>query len=341
MAEATLNDVLAARERRVEQQQKMLCEHGLPLISFTLNIAGPVKDDAWARYAFREGKGALKAALVSHGYPIRAEEETSSPAGFEWMAAVDARSDRLKSLCVSIEDGSRLGRLFDMDVIDRDGLKIPRTEERTCLVCGKPGRGCASRRLHPLTEIRAETIRIIKEHRVAAQSERMASQAVQSLLDEVCTTPKPGLVDRCNNGSHRDMDIFTFNASAAALWPYFQRCFMTGAENKQEAAAEVFWKLQHLGLEAERTMLQATGGVNTHKGAIFTLGLMCGAAGRTLTDDPGEEPAGLTRWLKTCAELAQHSIPSNGEETHGDKIRREYGVGGIRRELSDGLPSVA
>ncbi|MCQ2454244.1 MAG: citrate lyase holo-[acyl-carrier protein] synthase [Clostridia bacterium] len=151
MSEATLIDVLAARDRRAELQQKMLSSYGLSLISFTLNIAGPIKADAWAAYAFRQGKAALMAALGSFGYPIRAEEEVSSPAGYEWMAAVDTEAVQLKKICVSIEHRHRMGRLFDMDVIAADGLKISREEERACLVCGKPGRGCASRRLHPLT----------------------------------------------------------------------------------------------------------------------------------------------------------------------------------------------
>lgn len=183
-------------------------------------------------------------------------------------------------------------------------------------------------------------MQIIKTDYIATHSERIASFAVQSLLDEVCTTPKPGLVDRKNCGSHKDMDIFTFNASAAALWPYFQRCFLTGAESSHLPAAEVFSQLQYLGLEAERMMLEATGGVNTHKGAIFTLGLMCGAAGRMIPSEPGNEPIDLALWLKTCAELARNSIPQNGTATHGDTIRRDCGIGGIREELSAGLPSV-
>ena len=71
---------------------------------------------------------------------------------------------------------------------------------------------------------------ILTEHFAREDARRVAALAVQSLLDEVLTTPKPGLVDCRNSGSHKDMDIFTFSASAAALAPYFLECVQIGQE---------------------------------------------------------------------------------------------------------------
>lgn len=94
------------------------------------------------------------------------------------------------------------------------------------------------------------------------------------------TTPKPGLVDRRNSGSHTDMDSFTFMSSAAALYPYFEACAKVGRETMDRPAPETFAALRPLGCEAEGEMLDATGGVNTHKGAVFSIGITCAALGR-------------------------------------------------------------
>ena len=315
--EATLTDVLEAREKRVSCQQRLLERFRKPVVCFTLNIAGPVKVDEATCYAFRVGRERLTEGLKTMGFDLLASETLVSVAGQEYLAAVNAPAEALKRLCVSLEELDQLGRLFDLDVIGTDGQKLERGAERSCLVCGKPGRGCASRRVHPVDEIRAVTQGIIQAHRTREQTRRVATAAVQSLLDEVCVTPKPGLVDRENNGSHRDMDIFTFTSSASALYPYFEACCLAGLRDRALDAETAFRRLQSLGIEAERVMRQATHSVNTHKGAIFTLGVLCAAAGRA--GDTRVEP-----WLHCCAELAA-----------------SYRSSGVRGEVADGLPSVA
>lgn len=319
MAEVTLAQVLEAREIRAARQQELLAAYGKPLICFTMNIAGPMKVDEYTEYAFRVGCVRLLEGLRTMGYPVILQEDISSGAGFCLMIVADADAQAVKRLCVQFEDRDPLGRLFDMDVIAPEGFKLERAEERCCLVCGAPGRGCASRRLHPLSELQAATRRVIREHKRLADSERMASLAVQSLLDEVCATPKPGLVDRHDNGSHRDMDIFTFNASAAALWPYFQKCFLAGIDTREQAPAVAFDHLNALGVAAEGTMRRTTANVNTHKGAIYTLGILCGAAGRVWSMDKPQ----LIPWLAACADL--------GRDNAGP---------GVRAEVAAGLPSV-
>lgn len=94
----------------------------------------------------------------------------------------------------------------------------------------------------------------------------LASMALQAELD---TTPKPGLVDRNDNGAHRDMDHALMQRSIKALHPYFVRLAKLGFTDKQPCHDEIV----HIGIEAEREMFKATGGVNTHKGALFSIGL--------------------------------------------------------------------
>lgn len=314
--EATLADVLAAREERAMRQSELLARHGVSLVCLTLNIAGQVKVDAASAYAYRVGRERVLQGLTTLGLSPLETLDLSGVAGFCLLMAVPAPAQTLKRLCVQLEEMDALGRLFDMDVIAPDGAKLERAHERCCLVCGKPGRGCASRRVHPVSELQSVTRALVAAHRLQAESERIASLTVQSLLDEVCATPKPGLVDCLDAGSHTDMDVFTFTASAAALHPYFAACYRAGVQGRALTGAVAFERLQALGIEAERLMRRATGGVNTHKGAVFTLGILCAAAGRVpcLTEEG---------WFTACAELAGG-----------------YRAAGVRGEAADGFPSI-
>ncbi|WP_084901979.1 triphosphoribosyl-dephospho-CoA synthase MdcB [Burkholderia ubonensis] len=169
----------------------------------------------------------------------------------------------------------------------------------------------------------------------AAQSEaeRIAALAERSLLLEIETYPKPGLVSHVDAGSHADMDASTFARSAQALRPYFAELADAGARDAEMAA------LRKIGLRAEHAMLAATGGVNTHRGAIFGLGLLCAAAGRR--GRPDAAPHGPTlgasvarRWGADI--LGGPRLPGS----HGERASRRYGVGGARGEAAGGFETV-
>ena len=107
---------------------------------------------------------------------------------------------------------------------------------------------------------------------------KISKSAVKALLYEVNVSPKPGLVDRFNTGAHNDMDIFTFIESALALEAYFFDCCLITMENKDLDFKSLFNLLKKRGIQADKEMFKATGDINTHKGAIFSLGLMSSAA---------------------------------------------------------------
>lgn len=181
--------------------------------------------------------------------------------GCEAFYVLDADPLTIKKFTTDIEDATPLGRLFDMDVIRPDGLKVDREElnleGRRCLICGGPAKVCSSRRIHTVAELQEKTTEILTEARDAQDIADAARLAVRALLYEVTTTPKPGLVDRRNSGSHKDMDVFTFMDSAAALYPYFEACAQTGRETAEQPAPETFAALRPLGCEAEGEMLDA------------------------------------------------------------------------------------
>ena len=333
--EVSLLDILNAREARVRQQKTLLAEHRVPLLCFTMNIAGPVKVTPLIERGFRAGVAMLDGQLPQEKLLYR--DIQVLPTGCEAVFAVSIPAGQIKELCTALEEEHPLGRLFDMDVIDADGHKLERKDERGCMVCGAPGRFCAASRAHSVAQLQSVTTEILTAYFQKTDRERIADLAVQSLMDEVHTTPKPGLVDRRNNGSHKDMDIPLFEASAEALRPYFAKCVQMGQETAHLPAEETFPFLRNAGLDAEKAMYEATGGVNTHKGAIYTLGVLCGGAGRLWQ-------SGFDGISLECANIVRTSVEEDFAvaegKTSGERLYLQYGLRGIRGEVADGLPSV-
>lgn len=350
MAEVTLEQMLAAREARVRMQDELRGRYGAPVVSFTMNIPGPVKNTPLIRRAFGEGCDALKAALADAGLPVLWSGVQEADTGCEALLAVEGEPLAVKRVCTAIEDADALGRLYDMDVLAPDGTKLDREAvgggARNCIVCGAAGRGCASRRTHTVEDLQAATRRIMETHFAPTEARRVAELVTRALLDEVYTTPKPGLVDRNNNGSHRDMTVATFERSAEALRGYWARCFTVGFETRDAAADETFAALREAGVEAERLMFAATDGVNTHKGAVYTLGVLCGAMGRLWRPDARREIAPVLRECAAMtraavdAELAALDAQPETAVTKGQRLYLTRRLRGIRGEVADGLPAV-
>lgn len=341
--EVTLAQMLEAREQRVFRQFSLSREYGRPIISFSMNIPGPVKDSPLIRRGFRAGCEALEHRLPKGKLLHR--EMIEAVTGCEAIYVLGMEPLKVKAITTAIEDQHGLGRLLDMDVIGPDLNKLDREAvgggDRNCIVCGAPGRGCASRRVHSVAQLQNATRTILTAHFRGQDSTQIGNWAVQSLLDEVCTTPKPGLVDRRNSGSHRDMDIFTFMASAAALGPYFRRCVEIGQDTSADSPNETFRQLRAAGLKAEQDMFAATNGVNTHKGAIFTIGILCGAAGRLWKPEGTWETEALFREVAAMTRDAMESDFHKGGDTVGQRLYSQNGIRGIRGEVANGLPSVA
>lgn len=160
----------------------------------------------------------------------------------------------------------------------------------------------------------------------------IAACAQQSLEAELMTWPKPGLVSYVDNGSHSDMDADTFKRSAQALAPFFAALAQAGF------AAAGMATLRSIGIHAERAMLAATHGVNTHRGAIFALGLLSAAAGFRLAC-----PAASTRPLGEIVRAQWGRdilIGPQAVDSHGAVVARRYGAGGARNEAANGFPTV-
>jgi triphosphoribosyl-dephospho-CoA synthase len=160
----------------------------------------------------------------------------------------------------------------------------------------------------------------------------IAAGAAHCLLLELETWPKPGLVSHVDPGSHDDLNADTFRLSVAAIEPYFRAVADAGARGCGMD------HLRAIGLDAEAAMLAATSGVNTHRGAIFGLGLLCAAAGARAGGRIGPALSlGATVSRLWGGALLDGPVPLH---SHGNSARRRFGTGGARMEAARGFPSV-
>lgn len=164
-------------------------------------------------------------------------------------------------------------------------------------------------------------------------TKRIRNAAASALLQELITYPKPGLVSLVDTGSHADMDATTFVRSTLALRRYFEDAARAGSEGAS------FEALRQLGLSAEARMLRATLGVNTHRGAIFNLGLLAAAAGaRRSACSSAPIPTLGERVKRTWgAAIGQHRRDAT---SHGSGVSARHGVGGAQAEAAAGFPSL-
>lgn len=318
----TLEDMLNSRERRAQLQQSLLnitdCRC---LVCLTMNIPGDVKRTPLIRMLFDEGLRRFD----DLGFPLEKRLILDSPTGPEAFMAMDSAPDTVKAAVQKIEDSFPAARLFDFDVLTPDGEKLSRPISRKCLICDAPAAECARSRSHGLAALKAATDELL----CSFAGDILARAAVDSLLEELYTTPKPGLVDLANNGSHPDMDIPLFEKSAESLRPYFLQAVMLGMKGCSMA------ELRREGIKAEKEMFASTHGVNTHKGMIYSMGLLLAGMGKALVygGDAVSHAAALAR--EDAQAMLSKAVLS--PVTNGNKAYAAHGAKGATGEAAAGF----
>ncbi|OAI92679.1 triphosphoribosyl-dephospho-CoA synthase [Pseudomonas putida] len=163
----------------------------------------------------------------------------------------------------------------------------------------------------------------------------LADAAVDALIDEADLSPKPALVDRRGTGAHHDLHLGLMHASALALWPCFKE-MAEAALALGEVGLPLREALGRIGREGERAMLATTGGVNTHRGAIWALGLL--VAARAL-GEPGEDASAVAARAGRIALIDDRFAPRQ-PDSHGLQVQRRYGARGAREQAQSGFPAV-
>jgi triphosphoribosyl-dephospho-CoA synthase len=316
-------DLLAARDARAEQVQSALARNPGPVLMISANVPGPEK--------FRPGLARmLQAALDSLHAAIGLELQVSrrDRCGPFHLAASAAAPAAAKRAAMAIEAGPS-GRLLDLDVYAPDGVQVDRAllglPPRPCLVCAEPARECIRLGRHSPEEIMERVDALLRPWLPPARPvapERLAAGLTLGALRELELTPKPGLVDLRDSGSHPDLSLASMRASAELLPSYYEDLLRCARERRPLADSV------QAGVEAEQRMTRAIR-ANAHKGYIFLSGLalMAAAGGREL-------PGAIA---ETAAECFAHFGAAG---SHGALIRDRHGLGGIRAEALSGLPAV-
>jgi triphosphoribosyl-dephospho-CoA synthase len=169
---------------------------------------------------------------------------------------------------------------------------------------------------------------------VPARAERLARLTVDALVDEAMLTPKPGLVDMRGRGAHTDLSWLLMCGSACALLPAFRAMAEAGASI--DDAELLRRRIGAIGREAESAMMAATGGVNTHRGAIWALGLLVTAAAAC---GDGADAGIIASSAGALARIDDPGAPSDTGQK-GERACREHGVGGARGQARAGFPAV-
>ena len=165
-------------------------------------------------------------------------------------------------------------------------------------------------------------------------AERLADLAVDALIDEADLSPKPALVDRRGNGAHTDLHLGLMHASALSLWSAFKEMAEAAIECG-EIGLPLREAVGRIGREGEQAMLATTGGVNTHRGAIWALGLLVTAAA---LEPESSAASSITLRAARLALLDDRYAPR--PLSHGAQVAQRYGARGAREEAQLGFPSV-
>lgn len=380
----SLAQVLEEREHRSSMIQSTIAEVGAPVIELSLNTPGPEKNSLEYEIAFLHLVHDVQAELQREGMEtLIIHYAYAQTAPFALLVINDPKvqlvpehaeeiSHRIKERMVRFEDEHPLGRLYDIDVFSPDGIKLSRgaDRQRTCLLCDRPAHACRRDQSHTIDELSDHIDGLLRGGGRASSAEDLLARSLghltqKALLTEVLLTPKPGLVDMENSGAHEDMHLGTFLSTTASLGDAFRRIAEAGllsTRTQREYPAVLFEEFRRIGLDGERAMFEVSGGVNTQKGAIFTLGLILGAVCIHLADECLQEggrdldiktgvlcdesgfPAvrriikGMCKGL-VARELSSRNALTEMPSTYGERLHHALGVSGARGEAESGFPT--
>lgn len=333
-----LDAVLAARDARVARQQAMQAAGGV-LLSLTLVAPGAVKRSPLLDAIFAAALAALR-PLVDDA---RARIEAVDDSGHHALYLLDGEARDWKTRMLALENRAPLSRLWDIDIIDRDGVAVSRRDlglpPRRCLLCDDDAKTCARERRHDIAALQAD---IARRYRLHQQAQAIAATMRDALITEATLTPKAGLVDAVHNGGHSDMNLALFLRSADAIAPYLGDCAATGMTFAgHPASPALLAAIRPIGLAAEAAMRAATGGVNTHKGAIFAFGLTAAALGKRLAEQHAATLADVQADVRAlCAEILAE-LHQGDCDSAGKRGYARHGISGARGEAASGFATVS
>ncbi len=347
----SLDQILTAKENRFVLRQKIASENKTSL-SFTLNIAGFPKSNELITTFFNTILSELKIFLLANRIIIIDKNEINiiDKAGNFYLTKINNKNiseKEIKIITENFETTHKLGRLIDIDITDNKGNPVSSGKEKNCYYCGKfPAIVCMRNKSHSYNELRNFIFNEIENYLSIKKKEKiikkLSSIGLKALLYEVSLTPKPGLVDFNNSGSHSDMNYFTFLDSSSALAPFFRELVHKGYNFSNPELSHALPIIRNIGLQMEIEMFAATNKINTQKGLIFLLGINLFASGYYFSKDELFNIEKYREIIKDiCKDITKIELKNiENPKTHGEICFQKYGFAGARSEAEKGFPSV-
>lgn len=311
-------DVLTSREFRAVFQKQLIDQWKFPLIVIKANVPGNNKYDPYSLYTVITIANEVLSTVPSV-YTTRMHTAEGC-IGFI-VCPQDANAVKRKML--TIEESHPLGRIVDIDVLDGKGTLLSRRDfghsVRSCYLCELPAYECTRNQTHSIKDIKRHIERMIQNHVQAS----LESQIAFALLAEVSAFPKFGLVTPFSAGIHTDMNIDTFIDSIAVI----SKEIAKANELKFRDWTSYFDDLRAIGKVAEQRMFEATNGINTHKGAVFTFLMLIGGWLQCRTLETLTE---TIQQLAVSLNADFENIHRKSELTEGEKQFITLGNKGIR-----------
>ena len=161
--EVGIDEILNCREKRVVIQNEMIRKYRKPIISFTMNIPGPIKTNNEIKRAFNIGKNLILEKLKENNIEILEIQELNKNTGNELFISINSSAEKIKDITITIEENCELGRLFDIDIIDKNFEKLSRKSFRKCLICETQAQECGRSRKHSVEELQNKVEEILRK----------------------------------------------------------------------------------------------------------------------------------------------------------------------------------
>lgn len=331
------NNVLQAREKRAETISQLLKTNNT-IISLKANLPTGFKNHWTSEFLVKQFAFIVKNKVpFSDNRQNNLVEQSKSEKcldgqflfgedGTSFLFIANCSGKRAKAIAKKIEEKHPLGRLIDIDVYDKAG-KQSRTKLRKCYLCDQSAAVCIRQKTHSAQELALFAQEKITNY-VALVAAKCMEQAVQK---ELCLPNKFGAVDKKSCGSHTDMNYALMKKSANAIFPHLVNMLKLGL-NEETVEIDA---LTSCGLQAEKDMLLTTGGINTYKGLIFSLGLAAVSVGQALRQ--GKD---MRVVFDMSANLAKQKLGEiDSANTVGATAARE-GKQSARQQAALGMPAV-
>lgn len=340
-----INKFLQAREDRVEMQNNLIKNYSLPLLTVRTNYPGENKNEILALEIVDIVSSEIE---ILFDKKIFLKKETQTLEGKIYFYLIDELPKTIKEKTIYFEENHILGRCVDLDVYDLDGKGLSRSDfglpKRKCLICDQLAFICGRSMTHSHQEIKNKILEkyISYQNYIkirAILSSEISDFALEGMIYEVSSSPAFGLVTPLTQGSHKDMNFFTFLDSSFILKKGFKE--MAEVMYSYLPLEIAFKKIREIGKTTEAEMFKTTNNVNTHKGMIFLMGIAVAAVARTIYKNEN-----FNNIQNNISEMTKdilkdfNNIDTNKTLTHGEKLFIKYGFTGIRGEIKNGLEVV-